>query len=146
MGFSLSKCGAPREPGKGIVLEELLPEGVDGSMVELSGSFVMFKIFLWATEFEFILSDILTDVLGFTGRSWGNISILNENLCVTVLTGGLGFCLAGGGNPDDYPAFLEFTVSLTFLGAMVNGSELALKVLLSARLFWVVLKFELAFK
>ena len=106
----------------------------------------MFKIFLWATEFEFILSDILTDVLGFSGRGWGNVSILNENLCVTVLTGGLGFHLAGGGNPDDSPAFLEFTVSLTFAGAVVNGSELALKLLLSARFFWVVLKFELAFK
>jgi len=42
-------------------------------MVELSGSFAMFKIFLWATEFEFILSDILTDVLGFAGRGWGNV-------------------------------------------------------------------------
>ena len=104
-------------------------------MVELSGSFVMFKIFLWATEFEFILSDILTDVLGFAGRGWGNVSVLNENLCITVLTGGLGFRLAGGGNPDNSPAFLEFTVSLTFAGAVVNGSELALKLLLSARFF-----------
>jgi len=125
MGFSLSKCGAPQEPGKGIVLEELLPEGVEASMVELSGSFVMFKIFLWATEFDFILSDILTDILGFAGRGWGSISILNENLCVTALTGGLGFCLAGGGNPDDSPASLEFAVSLTFSGVMVNSSELA---------------------
>jgi len=146
MGFSLSKCGAPQEPGKGIVLEEHLPEGVEASMVELSGTFVMFKIFLWATEFEFVSSDILTDILGFAGRGWGNVSVLNENLCITVLTGGLGFRLAGGGNPDDSPAFLEFAVSVTFAGAMVNGSELALKLLLLARFFWVVLKFELAFK
>ena len=115
-------------------------------MVELSGSFVMFKIFLWATEFKFILSDILTDILGFTGRGWGKVSVLNENLCITALTGGLGFCLAGGGKPEDSPAFLEFAVSLTFAGAMVNSSELALNLLLLARFFWVVLKFKLVFK
>ena len=63
-----------------------------------------------------------------------------------MLTGSLGFHLAGGGNPDNSPAFLEFTVSLTFVGAMVNSSELALKLLLSASFFWVVLKFELVFK
>jgi len=58
------------------------------------------------------------------GRGWGNVSVLNENLCVTALTGGLGFLLTGGGNPDDSPAFLEFAVSLILLGAVVNGCEL----------------------
>lgn len=128
IGFSLSKFGAPLEPGNGIVLEELLPERVEGSMVELSGSLAIVVIFLWATEFGFILSDTLTGVLEFMGRGWGNVSVLNENLCVTVLTGGLGFRLAGGGNPDDSPAFLEFAVSLTFAGAVVNGYELVLKI------------------
>ena len=114
MGFSLSKCGAPQEPGEGIVLEELLPEGVEASMVEPSGSFVMFKIFLWATEFKFILSDILTDVLGFAGRGWGNVSVLNENLCVTVLTGALGFCLPGGGDTECSHTLLKMRI-LAFL-------------------------------
>ena len=50
MGFSLSKFGAPLEPGNGIDLEDLLPEGA-----EVSGSSVMFIIFLWAAEFGFIL-------------------------------------------------------------------------------------------
>lgn len=135
IGFSLSKFGAPLEPGNGIVFEELLPERA-GSTVELSASIGIFIIFLRADEFEFILSDILTVILGFTGRGWGNVSVLNENLCVTVLTGGLGLRLTGGCNPDDSPAFLEFAVSLTFLGAVVNGYELALKLLLSATLFW----------
>lgn len=140
MGFSLSKAGAPREPGNGIVLEELLPVEAGASAVELSGSFWfgMFIIFLRATEFGFILSDILTGVLGFTGRGWGNVSVLNENLCATALTGCLGFRLTGGGNPDDSPAFLEFAVSLTFAGAVVNGSELALKLLLLLDYFWAI--------
>lgn len=109
-------------------MEELLPERAEGSPVELSGSLTIFIKFLWATEFGFIVSDTLTDVLGCAGRGWGNVSVLNENLCATVLTGGLGFRLAGGGNPDDSPAFLEFAVSLTFAGAVVNGYELAFKI------------------
>jgi hypothetical protein len=115
-------------------------------MVELSGSFAIFKLFLWATEFEFILSDTLTEFLGCAGRGGGNVSVLNENLCVTALTGGLGFRLVGGSNPDDSPAFLEFAVSLTFAGAVVNGSKLALKLLYRLDIFLGVVKFEQVFK
>jgi len=70
------------------------------------------------------MSDILTEALGFAGRGWGKVSVLNENLCVTVLTGCVDLRLTGGGNPDDSPAFLEFAVCLTVLGAVVNGCEL----------------------
>jgi hypothetical protein len=109
-------------------LEELLPVRAEGSPVELSGSPTIFIIFLWATEFGFILSGTLTDVLGGVRRGGGNVSVLNENLCATALTGGLGFRLVGGGNPEDSPAFLEVAVSLTFAGAVVNGYELAFKI------------------
>ena len=124
MGFSLSKFGAPLEPGNGIDLEDLLPEGA-----EVSGSSVMFIIFLWAAEFGFILSAALTDVLGITGRGWDTVSVLNENLCITALTGFLGLRLTGSGNPGKSPALLEFAVFLIFMGAMVNGLGLVLKLL-----------------
>lgn len=145
IGFSLSKFGAPLEPGNGIVFEELLPERVGSTVVELSPSVGIFIIFLRAAEFGFILSGTLTVILGFAGRGWGNVSVLNENLCATVLTGGLGLCLVGGGNPDDSPAFLEFAVSLTFAGAVVNGYELALNCFCLLNSFGDV-EFEPVFK
>lgn len=129
MGFSLSKFGAPLEPGNGIDLEDLLPEEAEASGFEVSGSSAMFIIFLRAAEFEFILSAALTDILGIMGRGWDTVSVLNENLCVTALTGCLGLRLTGSGNPGESPALLEFAVFLIFTGAVVNGSELVLKLL-----------------
>ena len=63
------------------------------------------------------------------GRGWDTVSVFNENLCVTALTGCLGLRLTGSGNPGESPALPEFAVFLIFTGAVVNGSELVLKLL-----------------
>jgi hypothetical protein len=134
MGFSLSKLGAPREPGNGIGLDDLLPPVAGTSSWLLSGIFV---IFLWANEFGFILSDALTVFLRITrGGGWDTVSVLNGNLCTTVGTGCLAFRLGGGGKPDDSPALIEFAVCLIF-GAVVNGSALVFKLLQMLAVFLI---------